>query len=400
MSEGIFCQPVKSRMLPRWLATLCALLALPCCKATNPDPQTGSETNFLQRCEGNCGEGLACLCGVCTKACTGSSECSEFASNAKCVSVLQSPDAGTDESCHQGATCDLSCTRAADCSALGSGYLCEMGYCRKGPLTCPGSSLVAGNFDREVIVDSTTRAYTLHVPPGYSGDTPIPLVLDFHAMGAGALAWEQANSGFQALSDQQGFLVVWPQGLENSWNVGPCCTSSSAIDDFAFARAIVRQLSIEGCIDPGRVYAVGFSMGGAMAYYLACKESEIFASIAVSSMDLFADSEIACAPSRPVTEISFRGTSDTVVPYAGGTSSPPGHPEFTNDLLGAVGTFQKWAGLDQCTGSPSADDANGCSSYTACRDGTQVTLCSTQGGGQVVGDAALAWDVLKAHPMP
>ena len=139
-----------------------------------------------------------------------------------------------------------------------------------------------------------------------------------------------------------------------------------------------------------------------MAYYLACKEAEIFASIAASSMDMFVDSELTCEPSRPVSEISFRGTADTVVPYAGGTSSPPGHPEFTNDLLGATGTFEKWASLDQCTGSPSAEDANGCSTYSTCQDGTQVTLCTIQGGqvGQVVGDANLAWQVLNAHPMP
>lgn len=212
--------------------------------------------------------------------------------------------------------------------------------------------------------------------------------------------WEEANSGFLALSDQEGFIVAWPQGIEGTWNIGPCCTTSSTVNDYGFARALVRQLSIEACIDPRRVYAVGFSMGGAMAYYLACKEAEVFASVAASSMDLFADSELTCQPSRAVSEISFRGTADTVVPYAGGASSPPGEPDVTANLLGAVGTFQKWESLDQCTGSPTPEDTNGCSTYSACQDGTQVTLCTTQGGGQVIGDANLAWDTLKNHPMP
>ena len=136
-----------------------------------------------------------------------------------------------------------------------------------------------------------------------------------------------------------------------------------------------------------------------MAYYSACKHAEVFASIAVSSMDLFADSVLTCEPSRPVTEISFRGTADTVVPYAGGTSSPPGHPEFSLQLLGAVGTFQKWAAIDQCTGSASPQDSNGCSTYESCQNGTKVTLCSAQGAGQYIGDANLTWSVLKAHPM-
>jgi poly(3-hydroxybutyrate) depolymerase len=56
-------------------------------------------------------------------------------------------------------------------------------------------------------------------------------------MGIGS-DWEQANSGCQALADQEGFITVWPQGLENASNIGPCCTTSRTVDDFGFARAM------------------------------------------------------------------------------------------------------------------------------------------------------------------
>jgi polyhydroxybutyrate depolymerase len=213
------------------------------------------------------------------------------------------------------------------------------------------------------------------------------------------IEWERANSGYEALSDQQGFIVVWPQGFENSWNIGPCCTTSSAIDDNAFARALVRQLSIEACIDPRRVYAAGFSLGGAMAYSLACNQAEVFAAVAASSMDLVDEAEVACQPSRPISIISFRGAADTTVPYDGGSTSPPGHPDMSFTVLGAVGTFDRWAELDQCAGVPTAEDENGCATYSACAEGTAVTLCTTPGGGQVIGDAKLAWDVFRKHPM-
>jgi polyhydroxybutyrate depolymerase len=154
------------------------------------------------------------------------------------------------------------------------------------------------------------------------------------------------------------------------------------------------------CIDPRRVYAVGFSLGGMMAYYLACHQAEVFAAIAPSSMDLYADSVMTCSPSRAVTEISFRGTADDIVPYAGGASSPPGQPNVSHELLGAQGTFQKWASINQCTGAPSVEDANGCSTCPTCQGGTEVTLCTTQGGSQVKGDPAIAWDMLMRHPMP
>jgi polyhydroxybutyrate depolymerase len=392
-------EPPWLMALRRLLGVVCLFVIIPCCKSDPQDPQTGTETNFLGHCDGTCGEGLTCLCGVCTKACTGANECAPLGASALCVPVVGQPDSGTAASCQQGATCDKVCVNARDCADLGTGYQCETGFCRKGNMICPGNALPPGDASREILVNGTSRAYLLHVPPSYSGNTPVPLVIDLHPLSLDA-QWEKANSGFLALSDQEGFIAAWPQGIEITWNMGPCCTSSRAVDDFGFARALVRQLSTEACVDPKRVYAVGFSMGGSMAYYLACTEAEIFASIAVSSMDLFADSELACQPSRAVSEISFRGTADTVVQYAGGSGSPPGHPEFTNELLGAVGTFQKWAAIDQCTGSPTAEDANGCSTYSTCQDGTEVALCTSQGGGQVMGDAAIAWNALKRHPMP
>jgi polyhydroxybutyrate depolymerase len=380
------------------LVAACAVFIQTSCRSHDHDPQVGSETNFLKHCSSECDQGLSCICGVCTRACTGPTECATTAVDAQCVSVPGNPAASAG-SCERGAICDLGCNSTDDCAGLGASYRCEMGYCRKGALVCPAGVLTAGDQDRTLVVDGTTRAYTMHLPANYSGGTPVPLVLDFHPMALGA-SWEQANSGYAQLSDQEGFIVVWPLGLENTWNVGPCCALSTPADDFGFARALVRQLSSEACIDPQRVYAVGFSLGASMAYYLACQQAEVFAAVAASSMDLFVDSEITCNPSRAVSEISFRGTADTVTPYAGGSSSPPGHADMVHTLLGATGTFEKWAALNQCTGTPTAEDANGCSTYATCQDSTEVTLCTTQGGGQVTGDASIAWKLLKRHAMP
>ncbi|HMA95317.1 MAG TPA: PHB depolymerase family esterase, partial [Polyangiaceae bacterium] len=231
------------------------------------------------------------------------------------------------------------------------------------------------------------------------GSAPVPLVLDFHQMGFTADGASK-SSGIAQLSETQGFIAVWPQGIENSWDIGPCCALSSPVDDFAFVRALVRQLSTEACVDYRRVYAVGYSLGASMAYYLGCRQAEVFAAIAASSMDLFADSLTTCNPSRPITEISFRSVADSVVPYAGGTSYPPGYPDMAMELLGAVGTFQKWATLNSCTGAPTAEDVDGCSTYADCAQGTEVTLCTKQEGTQIFGDANLIWDTLKRHSMP
>lgn len=268
-----------------------------------------------------------------------------------------------------------------------------------GTTSCSTSSLQPGEMDAVIQVGNVTRAYHVHVPANYSGASPVPLVLDFHGLGD-TPALEELYSGYLPLSDQAGFILVFPQGIELTWNLGICCTSSRAVDDLGFARALVQQIQNEACIDPKRIYATGYVMGGGMAMYLGCNAADVFAGVVSGGFDLWADAQEPCQPSRPVTVVSFRGTADPIIPYGGGSGSPPNNPNITLTFLGAVGTFQKWAALDQCVGSPSAADSNGCSTYSQCPGDAQVTLCTAQGGGEDGANPDLAWGILQAHPMP
>jgi polyhydroxybutyrate depolymerase len=265
-------------------------------------------------------------------------------------------------------------------------------------VTCLSPALPAGDTTKSVVVGSTTRSYVLHVPSTYDGSKPVPLVLDFHAIASSGSA-ERKSSPYPAQTDPEGVIMAFPSGqsgpLGAAWNVGPCCVAN--VDDVAFAKALVTQVQSTACIDTKRVYAVGFSMGGGMAYYLACHAADVFAAVAPSAFDLMQEELSDCKPPRPITVISFRGTGDTVVPYEGGASSTvPGMPVT---FLGAQATFSQWKDIDQCTDSPSAEDSNGCSTYIACPGGVEVILCTKQGGNQEAGNASVAWPVLKRHTL-
>jgi polyhydroxybutyrate depolymerase len=248
-------------------------------------------------------------------------------------------------------------------------------------------------------VGTTSRSYFLHVPSTYGGSKPVPLVLEFHYLGSsGAVA--RAMSPYPAQIDPEGAVMAFPNGLPGpsgtAWNFGPCCVAG--VDDVAFVKALVAQIKTTACIDPKRVYAVATSMGGGMAYYLACHAADVFAAIAPAAWDLLQENVGDCQPTRPITVISFRSTGDTLVLYTGGASSVvPGMPIT---FLGAQATFQKWAQIDQCTGSPSAEDANGCSTYAKCQSGVAVVLCTKQGGNQDPGKPSIAWPLLTQHPLP
>ncbi|AUX22863.1 uncharacterized protein SOCEGT47_033790 [Sorangium cellulosum] len=394
-------------MRTRAVATVCflasaagAALVAPACRGVGP--QTGSETNFLRSCDAGCGDGLACLCGVCTRACSAADECAALASGAECVAAAARPAGATCAAAESAAVCDLSCGDDAGCAPLGASFRCQGGYCRAsgggGAATaCPVTTLALGDNDRTVTVGGATRSYVVRLPESYTGASPLPLVLDFHTLG-GTPADEAAASGYRELAEEEGFLVAWPQGIDGAWNIGPCCTTSRDVDDVGFARALVRQVQSEACVDVQRVYAVGVANGGGMAYHLACNAADVFAGVAPSAFDLLAASEQPCQPSRPVTVISFRGTADTLVPYEGGPQQAPNGANIT--LLGAVGTFARWAELNECAGSPSAADGDGCSTYSSCADGVEVTLCTTEGGGMTWGSPEIGWTTLKRHSLP
>jgi polyhydroxybutyrate depolymerase len=139
-------------------------------------------------------------------------------------------------------------------------------------------------------------------------------------------------------------------------------------------------------------------MGGGMSHYIACHAADVFAAVAPAAFDLLKENVDACQPARPITVVSFRGSTDPVVPYAGGYSAlVQGMPV---NFLGAKATFDKWSALNHCSGSASAEDSNGCAAYSGCQGGVDVVLCTKQGGGHEPGNAKVAWPILKKHVLP
>ena len=267
------------------------------------------------------------------------------------------------------------------------------------PVTCPANSMLRpGETNRTLRLGQQTRTYLLHVPKTYTGAEPVPLVIDWHGLLlSGSL--QRDLSGYAELSEKEGFIVAYPDGIDAAWNVGPCCTTSRDVDDVAFARALVAEIETLACIAPKRVYSVGYSMGGGMSLLLACRAADLFAAVAPAAFDLLTPDEEPCEPSRPITVIAFRGKDDPIVPYAGGASTPPNGLPVTIHFLGAEATFDFWKTANGCTGSPTTD--NGCQTYANCAGGVQTTLCTTEGmGGHIPGDPEVGWATLERYQLP
>lgn len=265
---------------------------------------------------------------------------------------------------------------------------------------CSGKTAQSGKDETVRLTvqgSSGQRSFIMHVPSAYKGDKAVPLVIDYHPIG-GSGNGEFGSSPYKAKTDPEGVITLYPDGtskpggMGNGWNVGPCCSND---DDVKFSYAMIDKLKEIACIDPQRIYATGFSMGGGMSNHVACMMSDVFAAVAPAAMDLNKTNSAACKMSRPISVINFRGTNDPVCKYQGGDSG------FNDGLnfLGAEGTFKYWAEADGCTGAPTTN-SDGCQEYSNCRDGVKVVLCTKQGGQHEQGDGRIGWPFLKQFTLP
>src|SRR5450830_667272 len=71
-----------------------------------------------------------------------------------------------------------------------------------------------GDYHVTLTFEGDTRSYDLHVPPQYDGKTPLPIVFALHPFNGGAATFANVT-GFNKEADANGFIVVYPQGLEN-----------------------------------------------------------------------------------------------------------------------------------------------------------------------------------------
>ena len=146
---------------------------------------------------------------------------------------------------------------------------------------CSGKTAQSGKDETVRLTvqgSSGQRSFIMHVPSAYKGDKPVPLLIDYHPIG-GSSEGQMRDTKYKSLTDPEGVISLYPQGTTKTmgpgWNVGPCCSND---DDIEFTREMIKYVREKACIDPQRIYAAGFSMGGGMSNHVACMMSDVFAS--------------------------------------------------------------------------------------------------------------------------
>ncbi len=248
--------------------------------------------------------------------------------------------------------------------------------------------VVLADQARTLDLDGVRRSYVIHLPSA-SGNTPHPLLLLFHG-GGGRGEGMARLTRIEPIADRTGFIVVYPEGIDRHWNDGRATIKNKA-DDIGFVAALIDSLEREYPIDRSRVAVAGISNGAIFAERVGCDLAGRVGTIAAVAGMLAADYVRDCHPARPVSVLQFDGTSDPIMPYAGGHVADFGGRGEGGDVLSVNATATFWSRIDSCGTSlhdrPLPATARfdptrvTLESSQPCHDGSAVRVYSIEGGG-------------------
>jgi polyhydroxybutyrate depolymerase len=241
------------------------------------------------------------------------------------------------------------------------------------------------------VQDNLNREFLLYRPRGLEDtNAPRPLVLVIHG-GAGTARGmvRITKSRWNALADQHGFYVVYPQGIDKIWDFGEGTVSSrltQKVDDLAYFRSVISATSATVNIDSNRVFATGLSRGAQASFFLACNLPNQIRAVMPVATNLPEYMVNECQSGPPVGMALITGTADPQVPYNGGTITVLG--QRRDVVLSSEQTLDLWQHRNGCGSTPQTQNID-----VRRNDGVSVTLrnwsCSrapvrhyaVQGGG-------------------
>jgi polyhydroxybutyrate depolymerase len=260
---------------------------------------------------------------------------------------------------------------------------------------CPTPAAVATGtgspvVDGTVTVAGAARTYRLWLPTttGYDGSKPVPLILNYHGTG-GTPQNQEDFSAVAAKANPRGYLVAGLQALDGGattprWTVPGIGTEP---DDVAFTNAVIDDLSTKYCVDAARIYATGFSSGGAMTTYLACSDATRFAAVPRGGgVSLITPPTPRICTRPPIAMFAYHGTADPFVEYKGlGTPLSADFPDTAPFFGDVEQVMAGWATSNGCSvqfqDRPVAPDAK-VRVWSGCKAATQLLIA--EGGGHTI----------------
>ena len=154
----------------------------------------------------------------------------------------------------------------------------------------------------------------VHIPSKVDPNTGVPLLLVHHGFLMDGEAM-RTLTGYQAIADREGFVVAFPTGTGNTWNVGSGACGGAALvsgtaDDVTFVNTMISSIEAVQCLSRDHVFMTGFSMGAYFSNHMGCQMNNAIRAIAPHSGGTYPGS----CPGAPTPVMIWHGTADGTVP--------------------------------------------------------------------------------------
>jgi polyhydroxybutyrate depolymerase len=195
------------------------------------------------------------------------------------------------------------------------------------------------------------RTYRLWLPADYTGTEPLPLIVNYHGTGGDPQSIDSFSSDLSSKAGARGYIVAAPQALSGQATTARWVVPAfgTAPDDIAFTNAMLDQIAQTYCVDTARVFATGFSSGGAMSTWIACADRSRFTGVVPGGGVNLVDPS---CQTGPIPMYAYHGTADDVAFYNGIDDQPTPPDPATAGQIPFFGSVEQvmdvWAGVNGC----------------------------------------------------
>ncbi|MGZ5134307.1 MAG: alpha/beta hydrolase family esterase [Flavitalea sp.] len=181
------------------------------------------------------------------------------------------------------------------------------------------------------------------------------LVFVMHGSGGNGRDMMKSTTSLEKKAGSENFLLVYPDGYQRYWNECRKAATSTAnienINENAFFEGMINYFQKKHDINRNKVFAVGTSGGGHMAYKIALTMPRKIKAITAIIANLPDTNNLDCVESRqPVPVMIINGTEDPLNLYNGGMMIS-GNVTF-GFVRSTDRTFKYWAALAGYDGEP------------------------------------------------
>lgn len=217
--------------------------------------------------------------------------------------------------------------------------------------------------------------YLAAPPPGWDGESPLPLVVYFHPWNSSPESAFRNTAMLRAVH-RRGALFVAPYARTGYWRQIGAGRAEGGRDEDAYVRAVMADVAARWPVDRARSLASGFSRGASMVWNVACYAGELFRAYAPIAGGFWHSTPETC-PSGPVNMRHIHGTSDGEVAFdtVGIYNSMP-VPE-------GLDLYRRLNGCAAAEPAPSTDARLECDRWSGCTSGRVLELCLHGGGHSI-----------------